>query len=150
MVTDSWAPAGRSATRSRIGSGRVSWRRRLCAFCRRDAQVGAHRDDPVVVVQGGAGLPAVGELGLLVDEAEGFCVVGLGLDPADLLAAGVVVEQQHDQGGDRGEAFEAFRAGQSVAGAGGEQPALAVEQHHRALLGVRGAGRCTGSAGPCA
>jgi len=31
MVTESCWPVGRSATRSRIGSGRVSWRRRLCA-----------------------------------------------------------------------------------------------------------------------
>ena len=31
-VADSWSPAGRSATRARIGSGSVSWRRRLCAL----------------------------------------------------------------------------------------------------------------------
>ena len=31
IVTDSSSPAGRSATRARISSGSVSWRRRLCA-----------------------------------------------------------------------------------------------------------------------
>jgi len=31
-VADSWSPVGRSATRARIASGSVSWRRRLCAF----------------------------------------------------------------------------------------------------------------------
>ena len=34
IVTDSCSPPGRSATRARIGSGRVSWRRRLCALRR--------------------------------------------------------------------------------------------------------------------
>ncbi len=32
IVADSWSATGRSATRARIWSGRVSWRRRLWAF----------------------------------------------------------------------------------------------------------------------
>ena len=71
-----------------------------------DAEVGAHREDAVVVWQAGAGVPAVGELLLLVEEAELFALVGLGLDAPDLVGGRLVVEQQHDQRADRREAFE--------------------------------------------
>ena len=66
-----------------------------------DPEVGADGGDPVVLAQAGAGLPAVAELLLLVDEAELLALVGLGLDAADLVRARLVVEQQHDQAADR-------------------------------------------------
>ena len=48
-----------------------------------DAEVGADSGDPVVVVEHRAGLPAVGELALLVDERELLVRLGLRLDAAD-------------------------------------------------------------------
>ena len=92
----------------------------------RDAEVGADGGDPVRFGQPGAGLPAVAELGLLVDEREFLAAVGLGLDAQDLLAAGLVVEQQHDQAAHRRQALEAGAAGEAFAGLRGEQPSLAV------------------------
>ena len=86
-----------------------------------DPEVGADGEDPLVLAQAGACLPAVGELLLLVDEGELFALVGLGLDAADLVCVGLVVEQQHDQAADRREAFVAVAAGELVAGLGGEQ-----------------------------
>ena len=97
MRTESWSPAGRSAIRSRIASGRASWRRRLWplpALMPRSAQTTAIRS---VVGQSGAGLPAVAELLLLVAQRERLARVLLGLDAADLVLAGLVVEQQDDQ-----------------------------------------------------
>ena len=120
-MTESWRSPGRSATRVRIGSGSVSWRRRLWALTApmpRSAQTAAIRS---LVAQAGAGGPAVGELRLLVGEREVLALVLLGLDAADLVRRGRVVEQQHDQAADRLQAV----AGELVAGAGGEQPALA-------------------------
>ena len=101
-----------------------------------DAEVGAHREDAVVVWQAGAGMPAVGELLLLVEEAEFFALVGLGLDASDLVGRGLVVEQQDDQGADRRESFEPVGAGELVAGLGGEQPALSVVEENGRLVGV--------------
>ena len=53
-----------------------------------------------------------------------------------LVLAGLVVEQQDDQAGDGGEALELRGAGELVAGAGGEQPALAGAQHDACLVGA--------------
>ena len=61
-----------------------------------EPEVGADGGDPVVIAQPGAGGPAVPELLLLVDEAELLTLVGLSLDAADLIGAGLVIEQQHD------------------------------------------------------
>ena len=86
-MTESWRSAGRSATRVRIGSGSVSWRRRLWALTApmpRSAQTAAIRS---LVAQAGAGGPAVGELRLLVGEREVLALVLLGLDAADLVRA---------------------------------------------------------------
>ena len=63
----------------------------------RDAWVGADGRDPVRFGKSGARLPAVAELGLLIDELEFLAAVGLSLDAQDLLAARIVVEQEHDQ-----------------------------------------------------
>ena len=52
---------------------------------RRDPQVGADGGDPVGVAQPGAGLPAVGELLLLVCECEFLALLAVGLDAPDLL-----------------------------------------------------------------
>ena len=101
-----------------------------------DAEVGADGEDALVVWQAGAGVPAVGELLLLVDEAELFALVGLGLDAPDLVGSRLVVEQQHDQGADRREVFEAVGSRQLVAGFGGEQAALSVVEQHGRLVGV--------------
>ena len=77
-------------------------------------------------------MPAVSELFLLVGEGEVFALVLLGLDAADLIDGGRVVEQQDDQAADRREALEAVAAGELVAGFGGEQPSLAgVEYDER-------------------
>ena len=101
-----------------------------------DAEVGADGEDALVVGQAGAGVPAVGELLLLVEEAELFALVGLGLDASDLVGRGLVVEQQHDQRADRREAFEPVGSGELVAGLGGEQTALPVVEQHGRLVGV--------------
>jgi hypothetical protein len=101
-----------------------------------DAEVGAHDEDALVLAQAGAGVPAVGELLLLVDQRELFALVGLGLDPPGLIGGGFVVEQQDDQGQDRREAFEAVGAGELMAGPGGEQAALPVVEPHGRLVGV--------------
>jgi hypothetical protein len=85
-----------------------------------DAEVGADGEDAVVVWQAGAGVPAVGELLLLIDDAEFFALVGLGLDAPGLVGGGLVVEQQHDQGANWREAFEPVGAGELVAGVGCE------------------------------
>ena len=50
-----------------------------------NAQVGAHGGDPVVIAQGRAGLPAVANLLVLVDQREVFALVGVRLDTADLV-----------------------------------------------------------------
>ena len=73
----------------------------------RDAEVGADRGDPVGLGQPGAGLPAVAQLLLLVDERQALALVGLRLDPADLIRARLVVEQQDDQALDRRQVFVA-------------------------------------------
>ena len=98
-----------------------------------DAEVGADGGDPVVLAHAGAGRPAVAELLLLVDEAELLALVGLRLDAADLIRAGLVVEQQHDQAEDRVQALVPVAAGELVAGLGGEVAALAVVDEHRAV-----------------
>ena len=136
IVTEICSPAGRSATRVRICSGRVSWRRRLCARFGGDAEVGADGGDPVRLAQPGAGLPAVGELLLLVCERELLALLAVGLDAADLLRRRGVVEQQHDQAADGlGEAVHVLAAGEAVAGLGGEVAALAVVEEHLRLVG---------------
>jgi hypothetical protein len=50
-----------------------------------DSEVGADGGDAVLLAEAGAGLPAVGELGLLIDEAELFAGVLLRLDAYDLV-----------------------------------------------------------------
>ena len=52
-----------------------------------DAEVGADREDALLVWQAGAGVPAVGELLLLVLKGEFFALVGLGLDAGGREAA---------------------------------------------------------------
>ena len=101
-----------------------------------DAEVGADREDTVLVWQAGAGVPAVGELLLLVLKGELFALVGLGLDAPGLVERGLVVEQEDDEGADRREAFEPVGSGQLVAGVGGEQAALSVVEQHCRLVGV--------------
>jgi hypothetical protein len=114
----------------------VSWRRRLCARFG-DAEVVADGGDPVGVAQAGAGLPAVVELLLLVGERELLALLAMGLDAADLLDVGGVVEQQHDQAANRlGEAFHVLAAGEAVARLGGEVAALAIVKEHLGLVGV--------------
>jgi hypothetical protein len=68
----------------------------------------------------------------LVCECEVLALVLLGLDAADLVGRGGMVEQCHDQAPDRLQAV----AGEPVAGAGGEQPALAGEQQHLLARGA--------------
>ena len=80
----------------------------------RDSEVGADRDDPVGLGQPGAGFPAVAQLLLLVDERQALALVGLGLDPADLVRARLVVEQQDDQALDRRQVFVSRCAGELV------------------------------------
>ena len=72
-----------------------------------DAEVGADREDALVLAQAGAGVPAVRELLLLILKGELLALVGLGLDAPCLLWRGLVVEQEDDQCADRREAFEA-------------------------------------------
>src|SRR3954447_13242110 len=135
MVTESWWPLGRSATRARMGSGRLSWRRRLWAFLAempRSAQTAATRSSsarPARAAQQSRNF-------LLVGQAEFFALVLLGLDAADLVRGGGVVEQQDDQAVHRGEAFQAVLAGELVAGLGGKQPALAGVDDDSGLGGV--------------
>jgi len=100
-----------------------------------DAEVGADREDAVVIWQAGAGVPAVGELLLLVEQAELLALVGLGLDAPDLVGRGLMVEQQHDQRTDRREAFEPVGSCELVAGLGGQQTSLSVVQEHGRLVG---------------
>ena len=116
IVTDSSSPDGRSATRARILSGRVSCRRRLwarLALIPRSAHTAAVRSSSR---SPGARRPAVAELVLLVDEAELLALVGLGLDAADLVGARLVVEQQHDQTPDGVQGLEPVAAGERLAG----------------------------------
>src|SRR3954468_2638350 len=77
---------------------------------------------------------------MLVAQREWLARVLLGLDAADLVLAGLVVEQQDDQALDRGEALEVRGAGELVAGAGGEQAALAGAQHDPRLVGAGSGG----------
>ena len=106
-----------------------------------DPQVGAHRRDPVLVVQPGAGQPAVGELVLLIHDGQRFPrVVGDRLDAPDLVRARLVVEQQHDQAVDGLEALVAFGAGELVASLRGQVAALALVDGH-GPGGVRGGSR---------
>ena len=136
MRTDSWSPAGRSAIRvaDRVGEGELA--AQAVSLAGADAEVGADDGHPVGVGQSGAGLPAVAELLLLVAQGERLARVLLRLDAADLVLAGLVVEQQDDQARDRGEALEVRGAGEFVAGAGGQQPALAGVQHDPRLVAV--------------
>ena len=99
---------------------------------RADPEVGADGGHAVALAQAGAGGPAVGELGLLVGQGELFALVLLGLDAADLLGRGDVVEQRHEQVAHRLQAV----GGELVAQAGGEQPALAGVEDH-GLAGLR-------------
>ena len=150
IVTESCWPVGRSATRSRIGSGRVSWRRRLCARLGEMPRSAQTASDAVVVWQAGAGVPAVGELLLLVDEAELLALVGLGLDASDLVGRGLVVEQQDDQAcaPARGLRTRRFRRAR---GWPWRRAAAAVRRRGERSAGRgRGGGRCTGSAVRCA
>ena len=101
-----------------------------------DAEVGADGEDALVFRQSGAGVPAVGELLLLVDESELLALVGLGLDASDLVGRGLVVEQQDDQGAHWRESFEPVGAGEFVAGLGGEQTPLSVVKENGRLVGV--------------
>ena len=102
----------------------------------RDAEVGAHRGDPVGLRQPGAGFPAVAQLLLLVDERQALALVGLRLDPADLVRARLVVEQQDDQALYGRQVFVALRAGELRARLGGEQPPLPVVDHCSGLARV--------------
>ena len=118
----------------RLGEGELA-AQVVCALGG-DAEVGADGEDALVFRQAGAGVPAVGELLLLVEEAELLALVGLGLDAPDLVGRGLVVEQQDDQGADWREAFEPVGAGDFVAGLGGEQAALSVVEENGRLVGV--------------
>ena len=123
---------GRSATRARIGFGEGELAAEVVGLDGADAEVGADGGDPIVLGEAGAGGPAVGELGLLVGEGEVLALVLVGLDAADLVRGGLVVEQGDDQAADRLQAV----AGERVAGSGGEQPPLAGVEHDRAAVGV--------------
>ena len=135
-MTDSCSPVGPlgDAFADRLGEGELA--AEVVRALGGDAEVGADGGDPVVLAQAGAGLPAVGELLLLVDEAELLALVGLGLDASDLVGRGLVVEQQHDQAADGREAFVPVGAGELVAGLGGEQTPLSVVEEHGRLVGV--------------
>ena len=140
IVTEICSPAGRSATRVRIWSGRVSWRRRLCARfgeMPRSAQTAAIRS---CFAQAGAGLPAVAQLLLLVDERElsrwlawawmRRISSGVGLRGRAAARSGCWTGARPSI---------ALAAGELVAGLGGEQAALAVVDAARS--GWRGSGR---------
>ena len=118
-------------------------------LARGDAEVGADGGDPVVLAQAGARGPAVAELFLLVCEREVLALVLLGLDAADLIRAGGVVEQQHDQAAHRFQALEARAAGELVAGLGGEQPPLAGVEDDVRLVGVGAVADARARAGRC-
>ena len=127
IVADSCSPAGRSAIRVRISLGQRQLPAQVVRLAGADSEVGADGGEAVLVVQAGAGLPAVAELLLLVDEGEVLAgVVDLRLDPAHLLGRGRVVEQQHDQASDRLEALVALGAAQLVALDGRQVAPLAV------------------------
>jgi len=81
-------------------------------------------------------MPAVGELLLLIDEAELFALVGLGLDASDLVGRRLVLEQQDDQAQYWREGFEPFGGGELVAGFRGEQAPLSVVEQHGRLVGI--------------
>ena len=126
----------------RVGEGELA--AQAVALAGADAEVGADDGHPVGVGQPGARLPAVAELLLLVAQGERLARVLLRLDAADLVLAGLVVEQQDDQARDGGEALEVRGAGEFVAGAGGQQAALAGVERSR---GHRPRGvRCRASA----
>ena len=97
-----------------------------------DAEVCADGGDPVLVAQAGAGGPAVAELLLLVGEREVLALVLLGLDAADLVRR---------SGSWSSSSTIRLRigvqavAGERVAGAGGEQPALAGVEDDVAVAG---------------
>ena len=136
IVTDSWWPLGRSATRSRIGSGRVSWRRRLCArlgVMPRSAQTARTRSS--------SGRPA-----RACQQSANCCCWSRRLSSSRwlawawmrLISSGVgswsssrTIRRAH-----RRESFEPVGAGELVAGLGGEQPALSVVEEHGRLVGV--------------
>jgi hypothetical protein len=122
------------ALADRLGEGELA--AQAVALARADAEVGADDGHPVGLGQPGPGLPAVAELLLLVAQRERLAGVLLSLDATELVVARRVVEQQHDEAADRGEALEAGGAGEGVGGAGGEQAALAGAQHDLRLLGV--------------
>jgi hypothetical protein len=63
----------------------VRWRRRLCARLALMHRVGPRGGDAVVIAHGRAGVPAVANLLVLVDQREVFALVGLRLDAADLV-----------------------------------------------------------------
>ena len=105
-------------------------------LARADAEVGADGGDPLGLGQAGARLVAVAELLLLVGHAELLAAVLLGLDAADLLRSGGVVEQQHDQARDRRHAGQLAAGGERVAGAGGQQPPLAGVEDRARRVGV--------------
>ena len=108
-----------------VGQGELA--AEVVGFLGADPQVGAHRGDSVLVAQPGARQPAVGELVLLIDDAERFPrVVGDRLDAPDLVRVRLVVEQQHDQTVHGVEALVAFGAGELVAFLGGQVAPLAL------------------------
>jgi hypothetical protein len=95
-----------------------------------DAEVGRRGRRSGRCREASADLPAVAELVLLVAQAERLSGVLVGLDAADLVLAGLVVEEQDDEARDGGEALEVRAAGEFVAGAGGQQAALARVDDH--------------------
>jgi hypothetical protein len=113
IVTEISSPAGRSATRVRIGERELA--PEVVHPLGRDSQVGAHRGDPVGLREPGAGFPAGAQLLLLIDERQDLALVGLRLDPADLIGAGLVVEQQDDQALDPRQVFVSRRSGAAAA-----------------------------------
>ena len=136
IVTESCPAAGRSVTRSRICVRERELAAEVVRLLGGDAEVGADGGDAVVLAQAGACGPAVAELLLLVCECEVLALVLLRLDAADLVRAGFVVEQQHDQAAHGREALETVGAGELVAGLGGEQPSLAGVEDRVRLVGV--------------
>ena len=142
-VTESWRSAGPfgDAGADRLGQRELA--AQVVGLDGADAEVGADGGDPVALAQAGAGGPAVGELRLLVGEREVLALVLLGLDAADLVRA-----RARGRAAARSGCGPAAgrRAASVVAGAGGEQPALAGVEHD--VLRRRGGGRCRARAGP--
>ena len=150
IVTETCSPVGRSATRVRIGSGSVSWRRRLCA------RLGEMpRSAHTAAIRSASGSPARAS-----QQSRSCSCWSARLRSSRALLTCAWMRRTSSGAGwwsssstirlcTGSRPFEPVAAGELVAGLGGEQPALAVVEEDRGG-GRRGGGRCRGRAGRCA